>query len=193
MLHSHFMAPDSAAPLRPGFFKDKIHAFLAMRPEVAQRFQAALLLVLLLFAFILFWSLRLVVKAVKDRRRHWGLSVESSESQLRPPQTSEIVLRAFTNIFFFLLGCAIFVVEGQRFFRKYDDASEMGYILFLTFPVLFGCAGVLRIFMAAARSHLYFSSLRHGLLLQLRRVNFSGDVDASLASVYDCCRGSLFL
>jgi len=152
-----------------------MYAFLAMKPDTAQRFLAAFLLVLLLLAFILFWSLRLVVKAVKDRRRHWGLSVESSESQLRPPQTSEIVLRAFTNIFFFLLGCTIFVVEGQRFFRKYDDASEMGYILVLTFPVLFGCAGVLRIFMAAARSHLYFSSLRHGLLLQLRRVNFSGD------------------
>ena len=178
------MAPDSAAPLRPGFFKDKIHAFLAMRPEVAQRFQGALLLVLLLFAFILFWSLRLVVKAVKDRRRHWGLSVESSESQLRPPQTSEIVLQAFTNTFFFLVGCAIFVIEGQRFFRKYDDeGSEMGYILVLTFPILFGCAGVLRIFMAAARSHLYFSSLRHGLLLKLHGVKFSGDVDASLAWV----------
>ena len=159
----------------PGFFQGRMYAFLAVREEVAHRFQVAFLLVLLLFGFILFWSLRLVVKAVKDRRRHWGLSVESSESQLRPPQTSEIVLRAFTNIVFFLLGCAIFVVEGQRFFRKYDDASEMGYILFLTFPVLFGCAGVLRIFMAAARSHLYFSSLRHGLLLQLRRVNFSGD------------------
>ena len=183
MRHSHFIAPASAAPLRPGFFQGRMYAFLAVREEVAHRFQVAFLLVLLLFGFILFWSLRLVVKAVKDRRRHWGLSVESSESQLRPPQTSEIVLRAFTNIVFFLLGCAIFVVEGQRFFRKYDDASEMGYILFLTFPVLFGCAGVLRIFMAAARSHLYFSSLRHGLLLQLRRVNFSGDVDASLAWV----------
>jgi len=160
-----------------------MYAFLAMRPEVAQGFQAAFLLVLLLLAFILFWSLRVVVKAVKDRRRQWGLSVESGESQLRPPQTSEIVLRAFTNMFFFWLGCSIFVVEGQRFFRKYDDASEMGYILVLTFPILFGCAGVLRIFMAAARSHLYFSSLRHGLLLQLRGVNFSGDADASLAWV----------
>ena len=178
------MAPDSAAPLRPRFFRDKMHAFLAMRPEVAQRFQAALLLVLLLFAFMLFWSLRLVVKVVKDRRRHWGLSVESSESQLRPPQTSEIVLRAFTNIFIFLMGCAIFVIEGQRFFRKYDDPSEVAYILVLTFPVLFGCAGVLRIFMAAARSHLYFSSLRHGLLLQLHGVKFSGDVDALLAWMY---------
>ncbi|CAK9113968.1 unnamed protein product [Durusdinium trenchii] len=163
----------------PTVFQDRrLHAFLALRKDARIHFEVAFALVVLLGAVILVWSLRITVKALKDRRHSWGLTDESdfSQSQLRPPQAAEILKRAFANIVYFLLGCALFVVEGQRFFRKNLDDSGTGYIMVLVFPLLFGCAGVLRIFMAAARSHLYFSSLRHGLLLELRVVKLSGDL-----------------
>ena len=171
-------AIDSTRLPRPTVFQDRrLHAFLALRKDARIHFEVAFALVVLLGAVILVWSLRITVKALKDRRHSWGLTDESdfSQSQLRPPQAAEILKRAFANIVYFLLGCALFVVEGQRFFRKNLDDSGTGYIMVLVFPLLFGCAGVLRIFMAAARSHLYFSSLRHGLLLELRVVKLSGE------------------
>ncbi|CAE7389437.1 unnamed protein product [Symbiodinium sp. CCMP2592] len=55
---------------------------------------------------------------------------------------------------------------GERLFRTYHDPSGVGYILVLCFPLLFGCFAVLRIFLATARCHLYYESLRNGLLLK---------------------------
>lgn len=163
---------------RPKIFHSrKLKAFLALRGKIAIHFELAFLVVLVVSSIIVFWSMRIVVKALKDRRRHWGLTAESevNQTRLQPPQTSKVFLRAFTNIFFFLLGCAIFVLEGPRFFRKYRDDSGAGFIMVLVFPLMFGCSGVLRIFMAATRSHLYFSCLRHGLLLQLQVVRLAGN------------------
>ena len=159
-----------------------------MNQTIAIHFRAAFALVLVFAVFITFWSIRITVKALTDRRRHWGLTAESESkpSQLRPFPTSEIWIRAFANTFYFLLGCAIFVVQGQAFFRKYKDDSATGYIMVLAFPLLFGCPGILRLFMAAARSHLYFCSLRHGLLLQLRGVKLSGVVTCSDRTVQRC-------
>lgn len=65
-----------------------------------------------------------------------------------------------------MIGCGLFALEGERLFRTYHDPSGVGYILVLCFPLLFGCFAVLRIFLATARCHLYYESLRNGLLLK---------------------------
>ena len=138
---------------------------------VAVAFMASVALV----AFV--WLVYLLVKATRARTSRWGLLSPSDQSDphLRLPTALDIVRQLANDVCIFLLGCGLFVIEGERFFRHYPDQSRLGYPCLLCFPLAFGSVGVLRIFMAAARCHLYYASLRNGMLLKLQILNIRND------------------
>ena len=149
-----------------------LRAFHALDREVALIFEILILLTILIFFLALLW---LVAMFREGRNRpRWGLSEDVSDKRLQLPETSDIMFQGFLDVLFFVIGCCLFVIQGERFFRTYQD-SGLGLVLVLAFPLLFGCLGVLRIFMATYRCHLYYESLRSGMLLQLQSVSFLRD------------------
>ena len=135
--------------------------------QISLAVAVALTAAVALVAFV--WLVYLLVKATRARTSRWGLLSPSDQSDphLRLPTALDIVRQLANDVCIFLLGCGLFVIEGERYFRNYQDRSGLGYPCLLCFPLAFGGVGVLRIFMAAARCHLYYASLRNGMLLKL--------------------------
>lgn len=104
----------------------------------------------------------------------WELTSEEqvSDPNLRLPSSMDILLQGAIDVLFFVLGCALFVVEGERFFRRQDRTGEdpdlSGFVFVLVFPLLFGSVAVMRIFLATARCQLYYAALRDGILLKFK-------------------------
>ena len=149
-----------------------LRAFHTLDREVALIFEILILLTILIFFLALLWLVAMVREA--RNRPRWGLSEDVSDKRLQLPETSDIMFQGFLDVLFFVIGCCLFVIQGERFFRTYHD-SGLGLVLVLAFPLLFGCLGVLRIFMATYRCHLYYESLRSGMLLQFQSVSFLQD------------------
>ncbi|CAJ1409200.1 unnamed protein product [Effrenium voratum] len=157
---------------------DTIKSFHTLPPQVCAIFEFMVLLTLAILLAVALWLMYLLYEAFKEESsRPWGFTTDrdKSDPQLRLPKPADIMFQAFVDVLFFVIGCGLFVLEGERFFRTYRDLSNTGFVLVLAFPLVFGCAGVLRIFLAASRCHLYYESLRHGMLLKLQEVQFWRD------------------
>eukprot|EP00439_Symbiodinium_sp_Y106_P069260 s44_g11.t2 len=144
-----------------------LRAFHSMQPSLAALFEVLLAAALIVVVFTVIWFVYLAHSALKAEQA-WGLTEtqDLSDRHLRLPKPSDIISQGLIDVLFFVIGCGLFALEGERLFRTYHDPSGVGYILVLCFPLLFGCFAVLRIFLATARCHLYYESLRNGLLLK---------------------------
>ncbi|CAJ1372956.1 unnamed protein product, partial [Effrenium voratum] len=145
--------------------KKTVHAVQNLDPTVLFVFEMLLLGALSCLLVIVIWFGLLL----HDQGHHWGLLEATKASPfLKLPSSSDILLQGAIDVLFFVLGCALFVAEAERFFQKYPDPIQLGYIVVLLFPLLFGSVAVLRICLATARCQLYHASLRHGIVLKFQ-------------------------
>jgi len=152
--------------------------FHSLRPEIAILFELMILFAFCVSVAIIFWSASLIIETWQEhQQRRWGLlsNLDVSSKHLQLPSPSEVISQAFIDVLFFVIGCGLFVLEGERFFRIYQDHEGIGFVLVIAFPLLFGCAALMRIFLAASRCILYYESLRSGILLKLQPVTLLRD------------------
>eukprot|EP00435_Cladocopium_sp_Y103_P005469 s5071_g1.t2 len=158
--------------------RDILQGFHSLRPDLAVLYDLVMLFSCCILVTIIFWSIGLIIETCREhRQRRWGLAstTDVSSKHLRIPSTTEIISQALIDVLCFIIGCGLFVLEGERFFRIYHDQDGIGFFLVIAFPLLFGCAAVMRIFLATSRCHLYYESLRSGMLLQLQPVTLLRD------------------
>ncbi|CAE7407578.1 unnamed protein product [Symbiodinium natans] len=124
------------------------------------------------------WFGLLLRESLAGNSWHVASEQDVSDPNLRLPSSMDVLLQGGIDVLFFVLGCALFVFEGERFFRNQyeaDGASRAGhdpdlsgFLFVLVFPLLFGSVAVMRIFLATARCQLYYAALRDGILLKFQ-------------------------
>lgn len=124
-------------------------------------FEALLLAGFLMVAALVIWSVYLFMGAMAENS-FLAIDYGSSKGSMILPSPIETMMQSLKNSFLFVAGCGLFMAHGCLFFEKNDDQTKVGYLLILVFPLIFGAAALLRIFLSAARCRIYFQALKSG-------------------------------
>eukprot|EP00438_Fugacium_kawagutii_P028832 Skav206518 [mRNA] locus=scaffold2251:296949:299031:- [translate_table: standard] len=119
------------------------------------------------------WCVYLGFSVVQTGGVSTALGEQHYDEQLVLPSPVFIMFQCLKNCVLFILGCGLFMAQGCHFFEEYDDTSGIGYLLVLAFPLLFGTAALLRIFMSTARCQVYYKALKEQTLVKYKPIAWS--------------------
>ncbi|CAE7372052.1 unnamed protein product [Symbiodinium sp. CCMP2456] len=151
--------------LRPFLNERVLRGFQSLAYYQQYMFEAFLLAGLLMLAALAVWSSYLFFSAKAEGSRFVFIESSSSKGGMILPSPVDTVLLSLKSSSLFVAGCGLFMAQGCFFFEKHDDATRVGYVLILVFPLVFGSAALLRISISAARCRVYFQALRDGTLV----------------------------
>ena len=125
--------------------------------------EGTMLLNVLIAISAVFWLLREVF--LLFRAPASNLLADEVDGQLLIPEATDIMRAGMMDALRFVLGCVLLVLAASTFLKKFGMNDNPSDAIILAYPMIFGPAALLRIFLCISRRLLYHTLLKFGVVI----------------------------
>lgn len=110
------------------------------------------------------------------RKLNHGAEFAKLDPHLVVPSSLDIMLEGMLDAICFVVGCMLLLLAASTFLHKFGTANNPADSLLLCYPLLFGPAALIRIFLCNSRRLLYHSLFEQGVILDFNNTKTSRDL-----------------
>ena len=107
----------------------------------------------------------LLTEVILLYRKGQESSVEEKDPHFLVPSSVEIMLEGMLDALCFIIGSGLLLLAGSTFLQKFGSGSNPADLILLCYPLIFGPAAIMRIFLCLCRRLLYHHLFQQGVLL----------------------------